>query len=124
MCLTPAAAAAPSAARPARVAHAHGDAEARRRLVDLAQEAREVAGEVLERAAGRHDVDEAEQRGLELGVLGGQIHGLVVERAERVALRGHRGREAGPDVAQLRLEEGLLHHGRHSRRPRLARWPL
>ena len=51
-----------------RRAHPHRHRDRRRRLLDLAQEAGQVAGQVVEVAAGRDDVDEAEQRGLELGV--------------------------------------------------------
>ena len=96
MCLTPAAAAAPSAARPGRECdHAHRGLERRRAVVDLGEEAAQVPREVVEVAAGRHDVDEAEQRGAQLGVLGGQVHRLLVELLEGVA-RG--GRERGGEV--------------------------
>ena len=50
----------------------------------------EVAGEVVERAAGGRHVDEPEQRGAQLGVLRGELHRLVVERLERVARGRHR----------------------------------
>ena len=47
---------------------------------DVLQERGQVARQVVEVAAGRDDVDEAEQRGLELRVRGGEVHRLVVER--------------------------------------------
>ena len=72
----------------ARVAHPHRHGDRRRRRLDLAEEAGQVAGEVVERAAGRDDVDEPEQRGLELGVLRGELHRLLVGGLERVARAG------------------------------------
>ena len=47
-----------------------------------------MAREVVEDAAGRDDVDEAEQRGAQLGVLRGEVHGLVVELLDGVARGG------------------------------------
>ena len=44
-------------------AHAHRGVERRRALVDLVEEAGEVRDDVVDGAAGRHDVDEPEQRG-------------------------------------------------------------
>ena len=71
-----------------------------------------MAGEVVERAAGRHDVDEAEQRGLQLAVLRRELHRLLVGALERVARRRrHRRREPLADGEQLLLERTLLHHG-------------
>ena len=94
----------------ARVAHAHRDGDRRRLLLDLAQEAGEVAREVVERAAGGHDVDEAEQRGLQLGVLRGELHGLLVGGLERVPRRRReRGPEPLADRVQLALERGVVH---------------
>ncbi len=75
----------------ARVAHPHGDGDRRRRGLDLAEEAGQVAREVVERAAGGDDVDEAEQGGLELRVLGGELHRLVVGGRDRVARTGGEG---------------------------------
>ena len=75
---TPAAAAAPSAARPGLGAgHAHRRLDRRRALVHLLQVVGQVAGEVVERAAGRRHVHEAEQRRAQLGVLRGQLHRLL-----------------------------------------------
>ena len=112
MCLTPRAAAAPSAVRPARLAPIFIAALIGGvRLADLAEEAGEVARQVVEVAAGRHDVDEAEQRGLQLGVLRGELHRLLVGRLQRVA-RGarQRGGQLLADREQLLLERALLDH--------------
>ena len=112
MCLTPRGGgrAERRAPGPAR-AHPHRGADRRRRLPDLAEEAGEVAREVVERAAGRHDVDEAEQRGLQLRVLGGELHRLLVGRLQRVARRARqRGGELAADREQLLLERALLDH--------------
>ena len=112
MCLTPRAAAAPSAVRPARllpirIAALIGGVGS----LDLAEEAGQVAGEVVERAARRDDVDEAEQRGLQLAVLGGELHRLLVGELERVARRRrHRRRQPLADGEQLLLERALLDH--------------
>ena len=81
MCLTPAAAAAPSAWRPAldsdmRIATCSDGG----RSPTSSRKPAEVAREVVERAAGGDDVDEAEQRGPQLGVLRGEVHRLVVDR--------------------------------------------
>ena len=96
----------------ARVAHPHRDRDRRRRLLDLAQEAREVRGEVVDVAAGGHDVDEAEQRGLELRVAGGEGHRLVVERLQRAPRRRRQALPQAPaDVVQLALQLPLVDHG-------------
>ena len=58
----------------------------------------QMAREVVEVARRGHDVDEAEQRGLELGVRRGEVHRLVVDRLQRVA--GGRKR-AGEPLAHL-----------------------
>ena len=78
--------------------HAHRDLQRRRAVADLLQEAAEVAREVVERAAGGDDVDEAEQGGPQLGVLRGEVHRLVVDRPQRIAARpGQRRGEIAPD---------------------------
>jgi alkylhydroperoxidase family enzyme len=64
-----------------------------------------MAGEVVEAPARRHDVDEAEQRGAQLGVLGGEVHGAVVERAQRVAAGAGQGGVDGP----AHLEDSVAH---------------
>ena len=93
----------------ARVAHPHRDRDRRRRRLDLAEEAGQVAREVVERAAGRDDVDEAEQRGLELGVLRRELHRLLVGGLERVARRrGQRVVQLASDFEQLGLEPRLV----------------
>jgi len=53
----------------AAVGHPHGHGERRRLDVDLVEEARQVRGEVVERAAGGDDVDEAEEGRAQLVVL-------------------------------------------------------
>ena len=75
------------------------------------QEAGQVARQVVEVAARGHDVDEAEQRGLELRVRGGEVHRLVVERLERVARGRQRRREPAPDLEQLALDRRVVDHG-------------
>ena len=95
-----------------RAPHLHGDADRRGRGLDLAEEAGQVAGEVVEVPAGGHDVHEPEQRGLQLGVLRGEVHRLLVERLEGIARDGHGGRQALADLVQLRLQGALVHHVR------------
>ena len=63
----------------------HRRGERRRRLGELVKEAGQMAGEVVERPAGRGDVDEPEQRGPQLAIAGGELHGAGVERAQRLA---------------------------------------
>jgi hypothetical protein len=71
-----------------------------------------VAREVVHVAAGRHDVDEAEQRRLELRVARREIHRLVVERLQRAqGGRRQRVRQPLPDREQLLLQGPLLDHG-------------
>ena len=113
MCLTPAAEAAPSAARPARVcAHGHRRLQRRRPVADLVEEAGQVAGQVVEVATGGHDVDEAEQGGAQLGVARREVHGPVVQRADRMArVAGQRAREVAPNRQDLGLERGAVHGG-------------
>ena len=96
----------------ARGSHAHRDLDRRRRIVDVVEERRQMAREVVERAAGGHDVDEAKQRGAQLLVLGGELHRAVVERAQRSArtLR-ESGGEAPPDGLDLWLDLLRVHHG-------------
>ena len=112
MCLTPAAAAIPSARRPALVLPIFiATPTERRRVVDLAEEGGQVAREVVEVAAGRDDVDEAKQRRLELGVGGGEVHRLLVEHLERVAGGRQRVRQAAADLEQLAFHRPLVGHG-------------
>ena len=88
-----------------RVAHPHRRAQRRRPLADLVEEAGQVRGEVVERAAGGDDVDEAKQRGAQLVVLGGEVHRAVVERLERMAaVRRERVVQRAPDALDLGLE--------------------
>ncbi len=90
-----AAAAAPSAARPAlvcaiRIAAASGGG----RSGSSSQEARQVAGEVIERAAGGDDIDKPKQRGAQLAVARGEVHRACVQRTQRIARAGgKRGRQ-------------------------------
>ena len=72
------------AATRARARHAHGGGQRRRLLLDLLQVADQVPRQVVERAAGRGHVDEAEERGAQLLVAVGELHRLRVERAQRV----------------------------------------
>ena len=83
---TPPAAAAPSAARPARGVRDLGSP--RRSAAGhsgTSSRNRPGGGEVIERAARRHDVDEPEQRRAQLAVAAGELHRPGVDRAERVA---------------------------------------
>jgi hypothetical protein len=76
----------------------------RRALVDLVEVLSEVPREVVQRARGRRHVDEAEQRGPELGVLGSQLHRLLVERAQRIARpRGERGVDRAAHTLKIPL---------------------
>ena len=98
-----------------RAAHPHRHADRRGRLLDLAEEAGEVAREVVERPAGGHDVDEPEQRRLELGVLRREVHRLLVDRLQRVARDRHRGRQT---AAQRRAARSPV----RARPPRRGRY--
>ena len=70
-----------------------------------------MAGEVVERAAGRDDVDEAEQRGLQLAVLGGGLHRLLVERLTGGAPASACAAASSlADGVQLLLQCALLDH--------------
>ena len=67
-----------------------------------------MAGEVVERSARRRDVDQPEEGGAELGVLGGALEGAGVERPDRMArARGERLGQSGADGAQLGLDGRL-----------------
>ena len=120
---TPAAAAAPSAVRPARVPDIFSaTATRRRRLLHLAEEAGQVAREVVERAAGGHDVDEAEQRRLELGVLRGELHRLGVRGLQAGGGTGAGGRPRGaspPRAARARGSRSPPCRRVYGARPRL-----
>ena len=88
-----------------RVRHSHRRVERRRALVHLAQERAQVTGEILQRAAGRHDVDEPKQRRAKLGVSRGELHRLLVQRLDRMASRRReRVRELATDALDLPLE--------------------
>ena len=103
-----------------RLRHAHRDLQRRRAVVDLVEEAAEVAREVVERAAGGDDVDEAEQGGAQVGVLRGEVHRLVVDRLQRVAARPRaapRRDRARPRRCRLPKPQGLP----RARRYRVAR---
>jgi hypothetical protein len=92
--------------------HPHRDLQRRRAVVDLVEEAAEVAREVVERAAGGDDVDEAEQRRPEVGVLRGEVHRLVVDRLQRVAARPRQRRgEIAPDRDDVGFRSRRACHG-------------
>ncbi len=94
-----------------RVAHPHRRPQRRRAPVDLLEVAGQVGGEVVERAAGGHDVDEAKERRAQLGVLGGELHRAVVERLERVAAMGwERPGQRAPRALDLALERVGVSH--------------
>ena len=92
--------------RPPRPAarHPHRGGHRRRVLVHLAQVVPEVAGEVVERAAGGRHVHEPEEGRAQLLVLRRQLHRALVEGAERVAASR---RERGMDRATHALQLGL-----------------
>ena len=74
-------------------------------LGHLGQEAGQMAGDVVERPAGGHDVDEPEQRGAQLLVARGELHRPGVERAHGMAGgRGECGGQLGADPADLGLD--------------------
>ena len=77
-----------------RVAHPHRRAQRRRAVADLVEKARQVRRQVVERAAGGDDVDEAKERRAQLVVLRGEVHRAVVERLERMAAVGRETRRA------------------------------
>ena len=122
MCLTPVAAAMPSARRPAlelpifiaTPIGGGGSSTSPRKLV------RWWARSSRLRHAG-HDVDEAEQRRLELRVRGGEVHRLVVDRLQRVARGGQRGGEPPADLEELALERASSAWRRSLRRRYPAR---
>ena len=88
-----------------RIAHLHRRAQRRRAVVDLLEKAGQVGGEIVERAAGRHDVDEAKQRGAQLVVLRGEVHGTIVERLQRLAtVARERLVQRAADALDLRFE--------------------
>ena len=115
MCRTPAAAAAPSALRPARESAARIAARERRRaVVHLGEVLAEVAREVVERPArGRH-VHEPEERGPQLRVARGQLHRALVERLHgwrarpREATPRARARCAGHPLPQSHASKATL----------------
>ena len=116
MCLTPAAAAAPSAGRAARTSAiriaADRDGGTSGHLVE---EVAEVARDVVEGPARRDHVDEPEQRGAELAIARREIHRPGIERPYRVArARGEGGGELLSDPLDLGLELSHGHRvGRH-----------
>ena len=87
------------------VGHPHRRGQRRRGVGDLAQELAQVPGEIVERPAGGRDVDEPEQRGLQLLVGRREIHRPLVERSERMpGARRERGREVRADLVDRALE--------------------
>ena len=105
-----------------RVAHLHRDSHGRRGRLQLAEEAGQVPRQVVEAAARRDDVDEAEQRRLELGVGGGEVHRPVVERLQRIARARQRRRQPSADVEQLALDGCVVDHGVRAYDGTLAAW--
>ena len=98
-----------------RVGHPHRRVERRRPLVDLVEERAQVTGEVVERAARRHHVDEAEQRRAQLGVARGELHRLVVQRLDRVAGGGReRIGELATDALDFALRATAVMVGRYA----------
>ena len=84
--------------------HPHRRLDRGRALVDLLQVLGQMPREVVERAAGRRHVDEAEQRGSQLGVLGGELHRLLVEGTQRIARsRGEGGVDRAPHTLKIPL---------------------
>jgi hypothetical protein len=68
-----------------------------------------VACEIVERAAGRGDVDEPKQRRPQTRVALGQLHRLAVDRLERrPRARGQRAGQGSADAPDLRLEFDML----------------
>ena len=108
---TPAAAAAPRAVRPAReLAILIARSSDGGRSPDLLEEAGQVAGQVVEVAAGRRDVHEAEQRGLELASCE-----LISMALASSALSGWRAREGNaaarsPPIWRMSVSSGVTPH--------------
>ena len=102
---TPAATAAPSAARPGRLSPIRiARPSPGRTVLDLVEEADEVRGEVIRRAAPRRHVDQPQHRRTQLGVTGGEVDRAIVDGAERVP----RGCREGVQQAAADLEDLLL----------------
>jgi hypothetical protein len=110
----------------ARVAHPHRDGHGRRRRLHLPEEAGEVAREVVEVAARRHDIDEAEQRGLQLGVHCRRVDQSLIGPArspsqtpplrhffEFVGVKGRIERPPSPVHAYLDYDPQFARAGRH-----------
>ena len=95
------------------VGHPHRGGQRRRCVGNLAQVLAQVAGEVVERAAGRRDVDEPEQGGAQLPVPRGQVHGPLIDAP---GAGGARSRET-PRPGRCR-PRGSSARGRPRRPPR------
>lgn len=99
------------------VGDAHGRLQRHVALLELSEETHEVLGQVVERAAGRYDVDEAKQRGPEFLVARRQLHGPIVEHVERPACRaGKRLEETAADRVDLSLQGDIVHGETENRR--------
>ena len=98
----------------ARVGHLDRGEHRRRAVGQLVEKARQMAREVVHRAARRHHVDEAKERRTDLEVGGGELHRARIERLHRVPRRRReRIGELGSDAVDLRLD--LLTRGAHGR---------
>ena len=73
----------------------------------LGEQLAEVAGEVLGRVARGADVDEAEDRGAQLGVVDHRGHHAALDGGAGRAARGrHRGDQGAADLRDARLDRG------------------
>ena len=87
-----------------RVPRAQRRRERRRPSLHLVEVLGQVAGEVVQRPAGGGHVDEPEEGGAQLLVLGGEPHGSLVECPDGMPCRrGKRVVEAAPDGLHLLL---------------------
>ena len=80
-----------------------------------------MAGEIVQRPARGHHVDEPEQRRLELAIAGGKLHRARVQRAHRMpGARRKRGSDLAADAVDLALQRLALGSSRlgSSRRQR------
>lgn len=85
--------------------HPHRRAQRLWLVVDIAEKADQVGGEIVRRAAGGGDVNEAKQGRSKLVVARREIHRALVERPDRMAAVGGEGLgELAADELDLTLQ--------------------
>ncbi len=86
----------------------HCRGERRWRLLDVLREFGEVGGEVVQIPAGRRYIDQPEERGPKLRVLGREPHRALVERRDRPAGGGGKlSDDRGSDLMDLSLQVAI-----------------